>query len=66
MASNREMGEAAANVIATMRRLIEDLNGEAITPKALRLAAHEFRSLSTYLRDVADAADGQEGRNETV
>ncbi|GAB6047383.1 hypothetical protein JCM19379_12070 [Methyloparacoccus murrellii] len=60
MSRDHELEEAANNVTATMRRLIEDLNGEAITPKALRLAAHEFRSLAMYLQEVADVAEARE------
>ena len=66
MTHDPELTEAAANVAATMRRLIEDLSAKPITPKRLRWAACEFRSMAEYLQEVADAAEAGQRYAEPV
>ena len=60
MKHDPELTEAAANVTATMRQLIDDLGAKPITPKRFRYTACEFRSMADYLSQVADAAEARE------
>ena len=66
MKHSPELTEAGANVAATMRRLIDDLSAKPPTPKRLRWAACEFRSMALYLQEVADAAEAGQRYAEPV
>ena len=62
--SEHEITEASANVIATMRRLIDDLNANPTKPRALRAAVFEFRNMADYLARVADEAEAEDSHDE--
>ena len=66
MTHDPELTEAAANVTATMQRLIEDLGAKPITPKRFCYAACELRSMAEYLSQVADAAEAGQRYAEPV
>ena len=67
MTTHNELKEAAANVTATMNRMIDDMNRKPITAEQLRFAVCEFRSMACYLEELiryAGAAESEGGTND--